>query len=86
MTYLWFILHVKISLKKSWVGLFKRRTVTHLIASKYRKQRLSFIFTKTIIWKVGCDPILVSTLHCGRWVSGEVILLIFSLRSLDLGG
>ena len=83
-TYLWFILHVKISLKKSWVGLFKLGTVTHLIDSKYRKQRWQFIFTKTIIWKVGCDHILVSTLHCGRWVSDEVILLIFSLRSLDL--
>ena len=73
-------------MKSSGFVLFKLGTVTHLIVLEYRKQREVFIFTKTTIWKVGCDPILVSTLHCGRWVSGEVILLIFSLRSLDLGG
>lgn len=57
----------------------------HLIVLEYRKQREVFIFTKTTIWKVGCDHIVVSALHCGEWMCGEIILLTLSLKSLDLG-
>ena len=46
-------------MKKFWV-CFKLGTVTHLIILEYRKQRQVFIFTKTTIWKVGCDHTVVS--------------------------